>query len=120
MELCEVVPAVSYPGSFFATGDPASGPPVAGSAGAVAARSWWVFPAAPEAHAIAAAGRDNGSPRSRPPIHTPPRYCWPGRDAGFAAPLDRTGCDGAPPNLSLIHISEPTRLGMISYAVFCL
>src|SRR5450756_2329954 len=23
-------------------------------------------------------------------------------------------------NLSLIHISEPTRLGMISYAVFCL
>ena len=22
-------------------------------------------------------------------------------------------------NLSLIHISEPTRLGMISYAVFC-
>src|SRR5450756_2876356 len=29
---------------------------------------------------------------------------------------------GAPVNLelSLIHISEPTRLGMISYAVFCL
>src|SRR5428012_17493 len=26
-----------------------------------------------------------------------------------------TGCE-----LSLIHISEPTRLGMISYAVFCL
>eukprot|EP01016_Furgasonia_blochmanni_P012177 TRINITY_DN1580_c0_g2_i1.p2 TRINITY_DN1580_c0_g2~~TRINITY_DN1580_c0_g2_i1.p2 ORF type:complete len:261 (-),score=112.34 TRINITY_DN1580_c0_g2_i1:2-784(-) len=25
-----------------------------------------------------------------------------------------------PPKLSLIHISEPTRLGMISYAVFCL
>ena len=24
------------------------------------------------------------------------------------------------PDLSLIHISEPTRLGMISYAVFCL
>ena len=23
-------------------------------------------------------------------------------------------------DLSLIHISEPTRLGMISYAVFCL
>ena len=23
-------------------------------------------------------------------------------------------------SLSLIHISEPTRLGMISYAVFCL
>ena len=27
---------------------------------------------------------------------------------------------GADQNLSLIHISEPTRLGMISYAVFCL
>src|SRR5450759_5652096 len=26
----------------------------------------------------------------------------------------------ATPHLSLIHISEPTRLGMISYAVFCL
>src|SRR5450756_2981103 len=26
----------------------------------------------------------------------------------------------AGPALSLIHISEPTRLGMISYAVFCL
>src|SRR5450759_2115035 len=28
--------------------------------------------------------------------------------------------DGAGTALSLIHISEPTRLGMISYAVFCL
>src|SRR5659263_745945 len=28
--------------------------------------------------------------------------------------------DGAMYILSLIHISEPTRLGMISYAVFCL
>src|SRR5659263_786205 len=27
---------------------------------------------------------------------------------------------GVASNLSLIHISEPTRLGMISYAVFCL
>src|SRR5450759_4090478 len=27
---------------------------------------------------------------------------------------------GTPLLLSLIHISEPTRLGMISYAVFCL
>src|SRR5450756_386617 len=27
---------------------------------------------------------------------------------------------GTPIQLSLIHISEPTRLGMISYAVFCL
>src|SRR5450756_1803376 len=31
------------------------------------------------------------------------------------------GCTSRPPQeLSLIHISEPTRLGMISYAVFCL
>src|SRR5450756_2670824 len=29
------------------------------------------------------------------------------------------GCGGGQ-KLSLIHISEPTRLGMISYAVFCL
>src|SRR5450756_2933604 len=28
--------------------------------------------------------------------------------------------DDSPFHLSLIHISEPTRLGMISYAVFCL
>src|SRR5665648_1218862 len=33
-----------------------------------------------------------------------------------------SGSSGAPLaiTLSLIHISEPTRLGMISYAVFCL
>src|SRR5450756_2700233 len=30
------------------------------------------------------------------------------------------GTKGTGVNLSLIHISEPTRLGMISYAVFCL
>src|SRR5665648_375668 len=32
----------------------------------------------------------------------------------------RRGHDSALYKLSLIHISEPTRLGMISYAVFCL
>src|SRR5450756_1780182 len=31
---------------------------------------------------------------------------------------ERLGCTVVP--ISLIHISEPTRLGMISYAVFCL
>src|SRR5450756_921977 len=31
-----------------------------------------------------------------------------------------TGIIYASQGLSLIHISEPTRLGMISYAVFCL
>ena len=49
------------------------------------------------------------------------------RDAGL--PLNRaefekyvteTNNDFEPLLLSLIHISEPTRLGMISYAVFCL
>src|SRR5450756_2696591 len=38
-----------------------------------------------------------------------------------AALRARLGTDSHPPQaLSLIHISEPTRLGMISYAVFCL
>src|SRR5450756_2766902 len=35
------------------------------------------------------------------------------RQVGIASPAFND-------NLSLIHISEPTRLGMISYAVFCL
>src|SRR5450759_5043486 len=35
----------------------------------------------------------------------------------FGLPVTITNCSN---NLSLIHISEPTRLGMISYAVFCL
>src|SRR5450759_810108 len=33
---------------------------------------------------------------------------------------DLSGCVVVVLALSLIHISEPTRLGMISYAVFCL
>src|SRR5450756_2672274 len=37
---------------------------------------------------------------------------------GFGLTEDRTEAARGP--LSLIHISEPTRLGMISYAVFCL
>ena len=36
------------------------------------------------------------------------------------APYTSAPEQGGPSNLSLIHISEPTRLGMISYAVFCL
>src|SRR5665648_663633 len=39
--------------------------------------------------------------------------------AGDVAVLDRSRHDEVDV-LSLIHISEPTRLGMISYAVFCL
>src|SRR5665648_1215242 len=34
--------------------------------------------------------------------------------------LDQSFDTTTPQGLSLIHISEPTRLGMISYAVFCL
>ena len=34
--------------------------------------------------------------------------------------VDRVRNEGVSLGLSLIHISEPTRLGMISYAVFCL
>src|SRR5659263_206944 len=36
------------------------------------------------------------------------------------SPMDVTVEDVMKSPLSLIHISEPTRLGMISYAVFCL
>src|SRR5450756_335085 len=39
---------------------------------------------------------------------------------GLRAALAAEGLDTANAQLSLIHISEPTRLGMISYAVFCL
>src|SRR5450759_5236404 len=38
---------------------------------------------------------------------------------GFAGTMKRHNFAGGM-KLSLIHISEPTRLGMISYAVFCL
>src|SRR5450759_5886877 len=39
---------------------------------------------------------------------------------GQALALENRGRDGPVRiGLSLIHISEPTRLGMISYAVFC-
>ena len=37
------------------------------------------------------------------------------KELGVNVRFEREGID-----LSLIHISEPTRLGMISYAVFCL
>src|SRR5450756_2369090 len=40
--------------------------------------------------------------------------------AGDAVGKKITTIEGLVENLSLIHISEPTRLGMISYAVFCL
>ena len=50
----------------------------------------------------------------------PPRRAYAG-DAGLdiAIQEDVTIYPGESEYLSLIHISEPTRLGMISYAVFC-
>ena len=39
---------------------------------------------------------------------------------GIGLILSKTKVPVQPLRLSLIHISEPTRLGMISYAVFCL
>src|SRR5450756_2812842 len=42
-----------------------------------------------------------------------------GADAPHFTPEDLKTIS-TPMDLSLIHISEPTRLGMISYAVFCL
>src|SRR5450759_2125840 len=65
---------------------------------------------------------------------TPPASALTSPRDGRAEPGDRlkrglqtdehvgAGCDhrGGVQQLSLIHISEPTRLGMISYAVFCL
>ena len=42
-------------------------------------------------------------------LETQPWVIWPSR---YHDPVTH--------ELSLIHISEPTRLGMISYAVFCL
>src|SRR5450756_551171 len=55
------------------------------------------------------------------------RGATPGWRGRRPHPNDRRSEDPAPEEsgrphsaLSLIHISEPTRLGMISYAVFCL
>src|SRR5450756_2016677 len=44
----------------------------------------------------------------------------PERVADVRVPELVTIGEGSRRDLSLIHISEPTRLGMISYAVFCL
>src|SRR5678815_5731060 len=44
----------------------------------------------------------------------------PSRLALFSCKSRRLTLSGATPTLSLIHISEPTRLLSISYAVFCL
>src|SRR5450756_403696 len=48
------------------------------------------------------------------------RHSAHARSPRRAALADRGPDGGGGGHLSLIHISEPTRLGMISYAVFCL
>src|SRR5659263_7148 len=73
--------------------------------------------------------------KSRPPDSQPARIEEAERAVGAPASLRRGPGRGLVPaldqvgegvkargvrGLSLIHISEPTRLGMISYAVFCL
>eukprot|EP00825_Cyclidium_porcatum_P042559 TRINITY_DN5855_c0_g1_i1.p4 TRINITY_DN5855_c0_g1~~TRINITY_DN5855_c0_g1_i1.p4 ORF type:complete len:121 (+),score=3.14 TRINITY_DN5855_c0_g1_i1:661-1023(+) len=47
------------------------------------------------------------------------RYLFPTQMKTFFCLLNVSAV-GVVEHLSLIHISEPTRLGMISYAVFCL
>src|SRR5450759_1014432 len=43
------------------------------------------------------------------------------KETGYEAQIVHAALDRCPVDkLSLIHISEPTRLGMISYAVYCL
>src|SRR5450756_1937922 len=80
----------------------------------------------------------------RNPVHASGMLCGPPPVGNPSVPLnatiDRIDCPAPAPSeseatssngrvmpdssldfrLSLIHISEPTRLGMISYAVFCL
>src|SRR5450759_5882511 len=52
-------------------------------------------------------------------VHGPRSARAQGTDAEFGLSM-RGGAGWVVLDLSLIHISEPTRLGMISYAVFCL
>src|SRR5450759_5780527 len=54
-------------------------------------------------------------------ISSRPQWSMPSyQNASWTEPLAPTQNISMLLGLSLIHISEPTRLGMISYAVFCL
>src|SRR5450759_5778095 len=69
------------------------------------AAGWWVF------HGPASINPILQTAGARLRYHLALKLCMIGRCLHH---------DGALAHLSLIHISEPTRLGMISYAVFCL
>src|SRR5450756_2749562 len=102
-------------------------------------RSKCLLPALPELHALRIVARNLHVPRSAIEAD-PPHRCEVRRDTGFESveldeknglriPRIARGINGIfhhadrrtihELQLSLIHISEPTRLGMISYAVFC-
>src|SRR5450756_2898981 len=65
------------------------------------------------------AGADE-EPPSREVDDEPPVLADHGRSIGPHQEGEDADCVDLVLLLSLIHISEPTRLGMISYAVFCL
>src|SRR5450756_2930102 len=64
--------------------------------------------------------RQRVAPRKALPAQPAPRRLLPLRLRGQPVAVGRPVHIRAGKILSLIHISEPTRLGMISYAVFCL
>src|SRR5665648_159416 len=66
-------------------------------------------------------GSENSAWKTLKPLNS--MLFKPGDQVLFACTSNFTGgftINGTGSDLSLIHISEPTRLGMISYAVFCL
>ena len=91
--------------------------------------------AAKDANAEAKALRDNATPKNHPKAATRPdlrgdMICRDGKwlifckackkEYSYAGWSGHCSTHHAPKDLSLIHISEPTRLRRISYAVFCL
>src|SRR5450756_585638 len=87
--------------------------------GALAAAAWFSMDAV-----VAADTAATGCPavtQSAPVASTAVASTQGANRAGDGASLrPRRGDRPVRISLSLIHISEPTRLGMISYAVFCL
>src|SRR5450756_2830628 len=70
------------------------------------------------ANKIRTAKDENGKPVSKVKMYQFRDGLFEAMAHRFA--IDPTMAAWGEENLSLIHISEPTRLGMISYAVFCL